>query len=246
VRDTFFRLVEGLDRRPVPLPIGLTLDGNLLREITRTALYADAAFPGLALNWQTVAQLVQAPGNPASLTASLDRTLGATGAAVSIVPPDNQFAALYSVVCDDAAWPRILPLYAINVAIDRRIWPLTNGMPSNTWPCAFWPNRPIEPPVSVTDHGPRDVLLLQNTRDPATSLRSGRGMRAALGRRAAMVTVDEGGHGVYTLGSCADQIVNDYLASGTLPSADRFCSAPPQPNGTTLRSLIAPNGIGAY
>ncbi|MBB5079524.1 alpha/beta hydrolase [Nonomuraea endophytica] len=107
------------------------------------------------------------------------------------------------------------------------------------WPCAAWPTRPAEPPVTVTGNGARNVLILQNTRDPSTSLRSARGLRATLGRRAAMITVDQGGHGVFGLGSCADEATNTFLATGKLPARDRFCPAP-SPVGDTVRSAAVP------
>jgi hypothetical protein len=84
----------------------------------------------------------------------------------SAVPADNGLAALFAVVCGDVAWPVDLRAYQREVASDRRAYPLTNGMPAKVWPCARWRFRPIEPPVTVTGHGPRNVLILQNLRDP--------------------------------------------------------------------------------
>jgi pimeloyl-ACP methyl ester carboxylesterase len=227
----FTALTTALDRDPVPLGNGLTLDGNLLRELTRGLLYADANFPILAQDWQLARQVVGggAAADPGAMARALASAVGprpSAGVLAGAVPADNQVSALYSVVCDDAAWPRDVDRYARNVAADRRAFPDTAGMPANMWPCAAWPTRPVEPPVRVTDRGPRDVLMLQNTRDPATPLVSALGMRASLGRRAAMILVDEGGHGVFGLGSCADQVAIDYLATGQLPASDRFCPAP--------------------
>lgn len=236
VRRTFDRLIAALDRQPLPIPGGSVFDGNALRESTRVGLYFDGFFPLMAELWQEIAAAVSGPtvntADPAVL-ARLNRLISATGAATGAAgggtaqtPADNRVAALYAVICDDAAWPRSVALYARQVAADRRAWPATAGMPSNLWPCAAWPSRPVEPPVTVTGHGPRNVLILQNTRDPSTSLASARGLRAALGRRAVMITVDQGGHGVVGLGSCADEAMNSFLAAGALPGRDRFCPAP--------------------
>lgn len=63
---------------------------------------------------------------------------------------------------------------------DQKRYPITNGLPSNIWPCAFWPTEPIEAPVRITDHGPGNVLLTQNLRDPATPLAGAVAMREAL------------------------------------------------------------------
>ncbi len=230
VRRTYDRLTSALDRQPVPNPGGPVLDGNLLREITRSLLYFDGYFPSLAEFWQELAATVSGSGMntamDAGILARLDRLGLADGAKVAQVPADNRIAALYAVFCGDVAWPRDVAAYARQVAADRRAWPLTAGMPSNVFPCAAWPTRPVEPLVPVTGHGPRNVLILQNTRDPSTSLVSARGLRAALGRRAVMITVDQGGHGVTGLGSCADEVMPAFLATGALPGRDLFCPAP--------------------
>ncbi|GIH94570.1 alpha/beta hydrolase [Planobispora siamensis] len=272
VGRTFDRLIAALDRQPLPIPDGPLIDGNALREITRSGLYFDGYFPLVAETWQELAATV--PGSAVdsatvdsatvdsatvdnAILARLDRLdrldrLGSAGGAggaggtgdgggtgTSEVPADNRTAALYAVLCDDVAWPRGVAVYARQVAADRRAWPATAGMPSNLWPCAAWPTRPVEPPVKVTGHGPRNVLILQNTRDPSTSLVSARGLRAALGRRAVMITVDQGGHGVVGLGSCADEAMSSFLATGTLPARDRFCPAP-SPADAVARSTTSP------
>jgi len=96
-------------------------------------------------------------------------------------------------------------------------------MPANVWPCAFWHFRPVEPPVRVTDHGPRNILILQNLRDPATPWITGFGPRTVLGRRAVMITVDAGGHTAYGRSTCASSATHTFLATGRLPNGDQFC-----------------------
>jgi pimeloyl-ACP methyl ester carboxylesterase len=209
VERTYYRIAGRLDRDPVELP-GITLNGNVFREQTRGAMYDDRSFPNLAEFWQEFS--------------------GPTPPAAGLAEPavDNSIAVLYSVVCNDVSWPRDTGGYARNTAVSRRTYPATAGMPANIWPCAFWPTRPIEPPVKVTDHGPRNVLILQNLRDPATSWRNGYGLRQALGHRAAFVTVNAGGHGIYGIrsGPCTDAIATAFLADGRLPNRDRFCPGP--------------------
>ncbi|MEU8383921.1 alpha/beta hydrolase [Streptosporangium sp. NPDC048865] len=239
VRRTFDRLAAALDRRSLPGPDGLVLDGNALREITRAGLYHSGDFPFIAEFWQELATVVPGSTVDTAVLARLGRLSPVGGTGTAQIPADNQVAALYAVICDDAAWPRSVALHARQVAADRRAWPVTAGMPSNLWPCAAWHTRPVEPPVTVTDHGPRNVLILQNTRDPSTSLVSARGLRAVLGRRAVMITVDQGGHGVVGLGSCADQAMVTFLADGVLPGRDRLCPAP-SPAGVGARSTLSP------
>jgi pimeloyl-ACP methyl ester carboxylesterase len=256
VRRTYDRLTAALDERPLPNPDGPEVDGNMLREVTRGFLYHDDAFPILAEAWQGLADVLSEPAadtldtQDADILARLNRLLsaggaiGGGGAVAAEVPADNRFAASYGVVCGDVAWPRDVALHARQVAADRQAWPATAGMPSNLWPCIAWPTRPVEPPVTVTGHGPRNVLILQNTRDPATPLVSARGLRATLGGRASMVTVDQGGHGVAGQGGCADEAMHTFLATGALPERDRLCPAP-SPASTTAHSSVLPYIIPA-
>ncbi|MEV0758108.1 alpha/beta hydrolase [Streptosporangium sp. NPDC050280] len=249
VRRTYDRLLAALDRRPLPNPGGPVFDGNVLREITRVGLYHDGDFPFIAEFWQELTAVSGSTVDPAIMR-RLDRLgsggraddggVGDNGAGTARIPADNRIAALYAVLCDDVAWPHSVALHARQVAADRQVWPVTAGMPSNLWPCAAWPTRPVEPPVTVTGYGPRNVLILQNTRDPATPPASARGLRAALGRRAAMITVDQGGHGVVGLGSCADEAMSSFLATGELPGRDRFCPAPSPADAAAARSTALP------
>jgi pimeloyl-ACP methyl ester carboxylesterase len=236
VTALYYDLAGRLDRAPATLPDGTVVNGNLFREVTRSSLYQDAAFPGLAEFWQF-------------LTSTAASRPPVTAVTAAPVPDDNQLAVLWSIVCNDAAWPRDPDTYQLNVTIDRRMYPATAGMPASIWPCAFWRYRPPEAPVAVTDKGPRNVLILQNLRDPATSWPSGYGLRQALGRRAAFVSVDQGGHGVYafTDSPCANGVGTAFLAFGTLPAADRLCpgQSPPAAGArTTVRRPALPGPLG--
>ncbi|MFI1200215.1 alpha/beta hydrolase [Streptomyces sp. NPDC020883] len=72
-----------------------------------------------------------------------------------------------------------------------------------------------------------NVLMIQNLRDPTTPYFGALRMRAALGRRARLVTVDHGGHGAYLANdnACGDRAVTEFLLSGHRPAADRRCTA---------------------
>jgi hypothetical protein len=97
-------------------------------------------------------------------------------------------------------------------------------MPANIWACAFWP-KPIEEPVRVTDEGPRNTLILQNRRDNATPWEDGLGLYQVLGKRAAFVGADNGGHYVYHQGStCVDEATVTFLTTGRLPDKKVDCT----------------------
>jgi hypothetical protein len=78
----------------------------------------------------------------------------------------------------------------------------------------------------ISGHGPRNILILQNERDPLTPLDLGRGMHKALGERSVLVTVNAGGHIVY--GSqgptaCSTKTADLFLVDGKLPTTDTRC-----------------------
>lgn len=98
-------------------------------------------------------------------------------------------------------------------------------MPVNALPCSFW-QTPAQKPTRITDDGPSNILMLQSRRDPATPLFGGLKMREALGDRARLVTVEQGGHGLY-LGNgnaCGDRAVTEFLTSGRRPARDTDCA----------------------
>jgi pimeloyl-ACP methyl ester carboxylesterase len=210
VRRGFLDLAARLDRAPIPWPGANPpeLSGNVLRETLQESLYSDARFPALA------ALILAGRG---------ERPLPAPSS-----PPDavlqNVTAVAVSTICDDVAWPRSIPAIARDVAADRARYPLTAGMPVNIGPCGFWP-APEEPPVRVTSHGPSNILLAQNLRDPATPYKGALRMRQALGDRARMVSVDSGGHDVYLANgnACGDAVVSRFLATGERPAHDVLC-----------------------
>lgn len=106
---------------------------------------------------------------------------------------------------------------------------MLGGSTANIGPCAFWPDRRVEPPVRIGDRGPSNVLMVQNERDPGTPLADARELRRAFGKRATMVTADQGGHGVYPFGpnTCAKDAVTRFLTAGKLPARDLACAAEP-------------------
>ncbi|MFY1673727.1 alpha/beta hydrolase [Plantactinospora sp. WMMB334] len=257
VAETYFTTAATLDREPIVTP-DVVVTGNYYRAITRTLLYDDRNFPLLATIWQELGQVGQvspptalpllrraAPATPPAPRAAPATPSAPRAAPATQVPADNNIAVLYAIACDDVAWPRDIDRYARDVAVDRRLFPVTAGMPANLWPCVFWPYRPVEAPVAVTGKGPRNVLILQNLRDPATGWHSALGLRTALGRRATMVTQDAGGHGVYGIrsGPCAAEIATAFLTTGRLPDRHRLCPGP-SPDDIGVATVAPPVPAG--
>ncbi|GAB2751718.1 alpha/beta hydrolase [Amycolatopsis magusensis] len=211
VRQTYLDLTGKLDITPLAAT-RKPMSGNDFRGRTRGALYGDESFPSLAKLWQA-AKLADA----AKAAEARDELQ---------LPDDSQSlpATLWGIACNEASWPRDPEVYRQDVARDRKRYPITGGMPSNVWPCAFWPHQP-ETPVAVSDRGQPTVLLLQNRRDPATPLPGAVAMRDALGDRARLVLADQGGHGTYltTQNACASNAATAYLVHGTVPEDDVTC-----------------------
>ncbi|MCU7827024.1 alpha/beta hydrolase [Kitasatospora sp. DSM 101779] len=213
VRELFLRLAARLDTAPLPWPGAnpARLDGNALRAAMLDALYDDARFPRLA-------RLMLAADGRAELPPAA-------------TPPDaamqNTVAVSVATLCNDVRWPRSAGSYARAVAADRLAHPLTAGMPVNVMPCAFWSGEPAEPPTEVTPDGPSNILMVQNLRDPATPYAGALRLRAALGGRAELVSVDSGGHDAYVAhgNSCGDRLVTRFLVDGRRPERDTLCPA---------------------
>ena len=232
VTRSYLKLAARLDTQPAKVPgTSTVMTGDMFRYVTTLLLFQDATFPPLTQAWRATADLAAGHATDQE-TGALQQTLAMVSPSATTspgVPGDNAIAAAYAVACDDVRWPGNLHAYARNVAEDRKSYPLSAGSPANLWPCAFWPTKPVEHPVTIADHGPRNILILQNKRDPAATLDSGLGMHKALGARSTLVTVDAGGHGVYgTQGpqACSTKATDAFLLDGKLPEHDVNCPKP--------------------
>ncbi|GAB3443392.1 alpha/beta hydrolase [Actinophytocola sediminis] len=204
VTATFFDLAAKLDRAPSE-----GIDGSLFRAITLGMLYRDARMPLLAEYWRAWHTGQPLPAEPLA------------------IPEDNLLAGFNHVSCNDSDFPESVRGYQRDVAVDRIRYPMLGAMAANIRPCAFWPVDPVEPPVRIGDRGPSNVLMTHFDRDPGTPLVGARMMRAALGDRARLVTVGQGGHGVYLFGenTCADNEVTTFLVTGDRTDRDLRCAA---------------------
>jgi hypothetical protein len=237
VRRSYLKVTAQLDRHPVTLPgTKARLTGNLVRMFTWQLSYNDAALtatteapvPPLAQLWRAAVHFAgkKATAEDRAVIEGLTNGFVAQGTLPG-VPQDNLYSVGYAISCADQAWPRSVRTYARNTAVDRARYPLTAGAPANVTPCSFWQVQPVEPEAAVTRTGTRNVLILQNRRDPATPLRAARGMRRAMGDDAGLVTVDAGGHGVLIHpepSACAVSAMETFLTGGGLPAGDRRCA----------------------
>lgn len=232
VSKLFYTLVKKLNANPIMLPDGTILNGAMFREITFGGLYDDANFPATAQVWQLANGQVQPGDVKSALSALLPTQITAarpTAKAAVATPADNAAASGLAILCDDAAWPQTTLQYQIGFTIDSALFPHFGALGSNIWPCAFWQNQAPGVPTPITSNGPRNILMVQDERDPATPYWGALQMRSALGARAGLVSVDQGGHAAAYLkpNTCANDDTTDFLVNGRLPANDRFCPANP-------------------
>jgi pimeloyl-ACP methyl ester carboxylesterase len=204
VRETYFTTAERLDKTPA----ADGTDGAMFRIGVFGGLYSERSYGKTAQIWQSYLN----PGK-------------ATTPAPAPNPADNSLTVFLAVTCNDVDWPEDVATYRRAVAEDRKRYPLFGAASANILPCAYWKTEPSEPPVKITDKGPRNVLILQNRHDPVTPYAGGKLLREKLGERSRLVTADGSGHGVYVLGgnACALNITTSYLVEGKLPATDTTC-----------------------
>ncbi len=223
VTRTYLALADRLDREPAALPgASLSLDGSLLRNITYGMLLHNETIPALVRFWKSAADL--AGGSLTTADSAVLEQVLADSPTTPGVTADNQATMFLALTCGDAEWPHDIAGYATRTAADREAYPLTAGMPGNIWVCAYW-KKPAEAPVTVTDTGSRNTLVLQNRRDNATPWEGAVGLHEVLAHSSVLVGVDNGGHYVYNEGSpCADKATVGFLTTGKLPARDVYCT----------------------
>ncbi|MDR7381994.1 alpha/beta hydrolase [Promicromonospora iranensis] len=211
VRATYLETAEQLDRDPVQ-----GVDGALFRQVVFGGLYSERTYGRTAQTWQSLRD-----GDAAAARSLLDTNLFD-----EVSPLSNALSVFLATTCNDVEWPEDVNTYRKAVAEDRKRFPLFGAASANILPCAYW-TEPIEPPVRIADEGARNVLILQNRRDPVTPLAGGERLHEKFGDRSRLVTVDGSGHGVYVLGgnACALNVGTTYLVEGDLPRRDVSCRA---------------------
>ncbi len=140
---------------------------------------------------------------------------------------------LYAEAADEAAYNAVVctdtPVPAGSDGWDRLAAQLETQSPrfgailaNEVRACAHWPVRSADTPEPVSPDGIPPILVLSTTGDAATPVENAVNVAAALDG-AGLVTVDETSHTAYGRNFCVQQIVADYLATGTVPEAIHRC-----------------------
>lgn len=135
----------------------------------------------------------------------------------------NLTSAELAVDCIDRPWPRSLPAWQSAAASAARAAPMFGQ--SIMWgslPCAYWPVRPA-PQVRLRGAGSPPILVVGNTRDPATPFRWAKALAGDL-KSGVLLAWNGDGHTAYMMGSsCINTAVDKYLISLVLPRNGTMC-----------------------
>jgi pimeloyl-ACP methyl ester carboxylesterase len=156
------------------------------------------------------------------------------------VQNENEFAVYNAVECSDVNWPRNWSKWDSDTRRVYRTAPFQAW--DNAWfnaACAFWPVRGPAQPLQIKGAGLPGILMLQGNLDAATPY-AGAQVAHRLLPSARMVVVQGGGNHGQSLAqppnSCVDGYLNNYLATGALPSrpglVNATCPALPPPAAT--------------
>jgi pimeloyl-ACP methyl ester carboxylesterase len=135
----------------------------------------------------------------------------------------NLTSAELAVDCLDRPWPRNLPAWRAAAARAARAAPMFGAaIMWGSLPCAYWPVRPAAP-VRLRGAGAPPILVVGNTRDPATPFRSAQALARDL-ESGVLLGWNGDGHTAYMMGSsCVDSAVDKYLITLVPPRNGTLC-----------------------
>lgn len=211
-RQRLTELLTGLDQRP--LRVGETpVDRDRTLGAISAALYSRASWPRLA----------RALGSALAGDGAALIELSETGFPFA----GNSAEALLAITCLDqppafrSASEVLDALPAFRQASPTfGEWLAWDGLR-----CAGWPVSAVDTPrAAAVISGLPPILLVANTRDPATPYTEAQAMAAQLDS-SVLLTHDGDGHGVYPAGTaCVDTAVDGFLVDGLLPGPGTRCT----------------------
>ncbi|WP_326686815.1 alpha/beta hydrolase [Streptomyces sp. NBC_01795] len=218
--------VDGIARQAArePLKVGkYTADGQQVPQALAMMMADDREFERAGKNIKVLHEA--SLGRPVEPTEDLVEALGKPSAEA-----DNQNSLQLALLCADREAPHDLSWYRRNVERSRARSPLYGPVFNGVSPCALWPNKPLEKPVTSGNDLPG--LIVQATGDPRTSYGNGQGLHRKM-PHSRLITLKAQVHGVYGMypNRCVYRQVNDYLRTGTLPAKDTTCEKDPASGG---------------
>ncbi|TDB96106.1 alpha/beta hydrolase [Actinomadura sp. 7K534] len=211
------RILDGLDRRPLPTSTGRLLTQSLATTGVGAGLYSRAAWPYLAQG--LVDAVKRRDGSLLLMLADTHNGRRDNGTYTNLA------AANTAVTCADGAdrhtpagVRRLLPRFraASPVFGATMAWSLLE--------CTGWPVAGDDAAREVSAPSAAPILVIGNTGDPATPYAWAPALTKELGGRATLLTLRGDGHGAYDTGDpCVRETVHAYLLQGTVPAGGATC-----------------------
>ncbi|MBK8251226.1 MAG: alpha/beta fold hydrolase [Polyangiaceae bacterium] len=138
---------------------------------------------------------------------------------------DNGMGVYYAVTSVDAPSERSLSTFQNLTAQMAEQAPRIGAyLPFTSYPSAVWPVKPWRQAQPIQDNGIPPLLLIGNTRDPATPYASAVEVANQL-PNSVLLTLDGDGHTAFLKGNnCIDEAVVSYLVNLTLPDKNTICT----------------------
>jgi pimeloyl-ACP methyl ester carboxylesterase len=215
------QIVAGLFDAALAEPIPT---GDPDRPLTRTLafggviapLYSQSAWPELT---EAISTAVDDDG--AALLALADQYNNRTADGYE----NNLTQANSAINCLDAQLapePEALPTEADFVAASSLFGKIVYGLFEVA--CTSWPIRPTVEAPDYTATGAAPILVVGTTGDPATPIESARALADLLDSGVLLVREGDGHTAYFAFNPCINDIVDAYLAEGTVPDDGTTCS----------------------
>jgi pimeloyl-ACP methyl ester carboxylesterase len=225
VDQAWYRARAELASHPITGPNGPMIGPDEFDDTFLQGGYSNSLWPGLA---GALAAYLQ--GGSTSQIVSQYKQEGTQG--------NNEFAVYNAVECSDVNWPRSWAKWNTDTEQVYKTAPYEAW--DNAWfnaACAFWPVKGPAQPPQISGAGLPGILMIQGTLDAATPYAGAQDAHRRL-PSARMVVVENGGNHGQSLASppntCVNGYLNQYLATGALPSGtglvNATCPALPAPS----------------
>jgi pimeloyl-ACP methyl ester carboxylesterase len=137
----------------------------------------------------------------------------------------NLIAAETAINCIDRPWPRSESVWRSAAAAAAKAAPqFGEAIMLGSLPCAYWP-VPAAKAVPMHAKGAPPILVVGNTRDPATPFRDAKALASDLDS-GVLLGWNGDGHTAYGMGStCIDTAVDHYLINRVPPRNGTMCPA---------------------
>ncbi|MFI1395141.1 alpha/beta hydrolase [Streptomyces sp. NPDC020681] len=213
------KLLDELDRRPLPTDEGRTLTQSLALTGIILPLYSEEQWGVLT---KALDEAEAGDGTRLLLMAESYNGRDENGTygtqdhsqrAISCADVKGRVTAAEVKSRHLAEFTKVSPVFGPYLAWDLAGW------------CADWPVPGESETPEVAAKGAAPILVVGTTGDPATPYEGAKRMADELGAGVGVLLTNKGeGHGAYGNGACVTRTVDEYLLDGKIPANGKTCS----------------------